>query len=386
VPRQRVGSDDRVRVMRVIARLNVGGPALQVAGLVQLMDPARFDHRLFAGEVGAGEADFVALRAPDLPFHRVRGLGRSPNALGDVRALTTLIAEMRRFRPDIVHTHTAKAGTLGRIAARVVGVPNVVHTYHGHLLHGYFSPRVTTAVVQVERLMARRTNRLIAVGSKVRDELLAAGVGHADQYRVVPPGIPLGPLPNQHEARRLLGLPSDELVVMLIARLVPIKRVDRFIEIATNVTERHSGVTFAIAGDGPLIRDLRTAAGHLGSRMRFLGWRPDVEVVHAASDVALLCSDNEGMPVSLIEAALAGVPAVTTRVGSAAEVVIHGKTGFVTDVSVSALSAAVGQLVSDADLRLQMGRAARRHAGTSFSQARLVEDTQRLYEEMIGNS
>jgi hypothetical protein len=174
----------RLRVLRVIARMNVGGPALQVTALVEGMDRSHFDHRLLTGSVGPGEADYVELRAPTLPLTRVPGLGRAPKPLDDLRALQRLRQEMRSFRPHIVHTHTAKAGVLGRIAASSTGVPAVVHTFHGHLLHSYFSPTVTRGVVHTERILARGTTRLVAVGSKVRDDLLAAGIGRADQHSV----------------------------------------------------------------------------------------------------------------------------------------------------------------------------------------------------------
>ena len=374
---------ERIRVLRVIARMNVGGPALQVTGLMEGLDPERFDHRLLTGYVGPDEGDFLALRAPHVRAQYVDGLGRSPDATGDVKSFGTLVAEMRRFRPDIVHTHTAKAGALGRVAARLTRTPYVVHTFHGHLLHGYFSPRVTAGLVRVERTLARMSTRLVAVGEAVRDDLLDAGIGRPDQYEVVPPGIPLAPLPDREAARRELGLPTGVPVVSIVARLVPIKRVDRFVAAATRVHAEHPDVVFVVCGEGSLMAELRTAAAPLGDRFRFLGWRPDVETVYAASDVVALTSDNEGMPVSLIEAALAGVPSVSTRVGSAAEVVLDGRTGLVTGPEPTEVADAIGRLLSDPGLRARMGRAAQQHARATFSQQRLVADTERLYDELI---
>lgn len=370
-------------MLRVIARMNVGGPALQVTGLMEGLDPERFDHRLLTGHVGPDEGDFLALRAPHVPAHYVNGLGRSPDATGDLKSFATLVAEMRRFRPDIVHTHTAKAGALGRVAARVTRTPIVVHTFHGHLLHGYFSPRVTAGLIRVERTLARLSTRLIAVGEAVRDDLLAAGIGRPDQYEVFPPGIPLAPLPEGQVARRELGLPADGQVVALIARLVPIKRVDRFVATATRVHADYPDAVFVVCGEGELIADLRKAASAIGDRFRFLGWRPDVETVYAASDVVALTSDNEGMPVSLIEAALAGVPVVSTKVGSVAEVVLDGKTGLLTGSDPEELAGGIGRLLANRDLRARMGEEARRHATVKFGQQRLVADTERLYDELI---
>jgi glycosyltransferase involved in cell wall biosynthesis len=359
--------------------MNVGGPALQVTGLVEGLDEFRFDHRLLAGSVEDGEADYVALRAPGLPVTAVRGLGRSPKPFDDLRALRLLQLEMRRFRPHIVHTHTAKAGVLGRLAAQAVRVPAVVHTFHGHLLHGYFSAPVTRGVVQVERSLARRTTRLVAVGSQVRADLLGAGIGRPDQFVVVPPGIALPAVPSRAAARESLRLPPDATVVVLVARLTTIKRPERFVEVARRLADELPASLFAVVGAGELLPALQAQAG---PNVRFLGWRADVETVYAASDLAVLTSDNEGMPVSLIEAALCGVPAVATRVGSVGEVVLDGVSGWLCAPDVDALTRTVRAALSDERTLRRAGAAAKAHADASFGRARLVADTERLYEDI----
>lgn len=373
----------RLRVVRIIGRMNVGGPALQVSALAGGLDPQRFDHRILVGGVGPGEADFITVRQPDLAVTRIDGLGRSPHATSDARALAALVAVLRRVRPHIVHTHTAKAGVLGRVAARLCGVPHTVHTFHGHLLHGYFPPPVTAAVRLTERGLATGTSRLVAVGRRVSEELLAAGIGRPEQYVVVPPGIQQPAAPSQAEARRRLDLPADVGVVAFVGRLTGVKRPDRFAEVATAVAAQRPDTRFLVAGDGDLLAQARAATRHLGDRVRFLGWRPDVEVVHAAADLTLLTSDNEGMPVSLIEAALVGRPAVTTDVGSAAEVVAHGQTGFVTPPDARPLAEAALALLADEGLRRAMGDAATERARRLFSAERLVADTAALYESLI---
>jgi len=359
--------------------MNVGGPALQVTGLVEGMNRRRFDHRLLTGSVGSGETDYVELRAPSLPLTRVSGLGRAPQPLDDLRALRLLHREMRAFRPHIVHTHTAKAGVLGRVAARAAGVPALVHTFHGHLLHGYFSPAVTRGVVQVERTLARTTTRLVAVGARVRDDLLDAGIGRPSQYAVVPPGIALPDPPSKEAARVALDLPQHAPLVVLVARLTTIKRPERFLDVARLLADRHPEAIFAVVGEGELLPALREQAG---PNVRFLGWRADVEVVYAASDLVVLTSDNEGMPVSLIEAALCGVPAVATRVGSVAEVVIDGKSGLLAEADAEDLARKVDAVLSDAELRKRLAAGALGHGTASFSRARLVADTEELYEQI----
>jgi len=372
----------RLRVLRVIARMNVGGPALQVTALMRGLDADRYEHRLAVGAVGADEADYLALRAPDVPVTRIRGLGRAVRGPGDLLALGHLVHEMRAFRPHIVHTHTAKAGALGRVAAELTGVPVTVHTFHGHLLTGYFSPRMSRTIAGVEGVMARRTTRLLAVGTRVRDELVAAGVGRPEQYAVVPPGVDVPSPPSRPEARVELGLPPDAPIVSFVGRTTGVKAPLRFLDVARRVLQQQPVVVFVVAGEGDLLPLMRAAAADLGQHCRFLGWRADVETVHAASDVTLLTSDNEGMPVSLIEAALVGRATVATDVGSVAEVVRDGVTGYVTPRDPAALAQATLRLIRDADLRRRMGHAAQEHARRSFSAARLVADTDRIYREL----
>ncbi|MCU1487009.1 MAG: glycosyltransferase family 1 protein, partial [Actinomycetia bacterium] len=370
---------ERLRVLRVIARLNVGGPALQVVALTRGLDPERFDHRVLAGSVGPDEADYVELRAPDVHPVLVPGLGRRVDPTGELRALAFLRREMASFRPHIVHTHTAKAGVLGRVAAKLTRVPVTVHTFHGHLLTGYFGGAGQRAVVATERTLARRTTALVAVGAQVRDDLVAAGIGRADQYTVVPPGVTVEAR-DPGPARAALGVPEGVPVVAFVARLTAIKRPERVVAVARRVLEVHPDARFVVAGEGPLLEDLKAAAAPFGDRFVFLGWRPDVDVVYAAADLALLTSANEGMPVSLIEAAAAGRPVVSTRVGSVAEVVVDGETGVLVDQDVDALAEAVLGLLADGDRRRAMGVAAAAWAAERFGTQRLVDDISGLYE------
>ncbi len=373
---------EQIRVMRIIARTAVGGPARQVVELMRGLPADRFEQRLYAGSVAAGEADFLELRAPDIPVHRVPSLSRRIRPGDDARAIAFLASEMRQFRPHIVHTHTAKAGFTGRLAAILTRAPARVHAFHGHLLHGYFSPAGTRGVVMAERALARHTDRLISVGTRVRDDLLAAGVGCRGQYVVVPPGTSLGPLPGRIQARQALGVPPAAPVVAYVGRLTRIKRPDRLLAVAREVTRAVPGTQVLVCGHGDLATDIESAACNGGGAIKVLGWRADVETIYAAADLVLLTSDNEGMPLSLIEAALAGVPVVATDVGSVAEVVQHEATGLLVGTSNAALTQAVTRLLADPQLRRRMGAHARTWARAQFRPERLVSDVERIYESI----
>jgi len=376
------GSLEPLRVMRIMARTNIGGPALQASILMRGLPADRFEQRLYVGSPAAGEADFLELRAPDVPVYRVPTLSRRVRLGNDVRALGFIMAEMQKFRPHIVHTHTAKAGVAGRLAAMMTHVPVRVHTFHGHLLRGYFSSTATRGLVIVESALAKHTDRLIAVGAQVRDDLLAAGIGTPAQYVVVPPGTSLGALPDPSAARRALGVPLDAPVVAFVGRLTRVKRPDRLLAVAQEVSRAMPGTRFLVCGDGDLAVGIQHAARHGQADITPLGWRADVETVYAAADLVLLTSDNEGMPVSLIEAALAGVPVVATRVGSVAEVVQHEATGILADTSHESLARAVTRLLADEELRRDMGARARAWATARFGPDRLVSDIEQLYESV----
>ncbi|MDA3025837.1 MAG: glycosyltransferase family 4 protein [Actinomycetota bacterium] len=372
-----------IKVMRVIARMNVGGPAWQVSVLTRGLVPPDFESTLVCGYVSEGEADFIALRDPELPCRQIEGLGRSIKPLDDLRAFVTLVRTMRSERPDIVHTHTAKAGVLGRLAAIVARVPVRVHTFHGHVLHGYFSPRVTKVIVLIERFLASRTTALAAVGTQVRDDLLAARIGKSDHYTVVPPGVAIKASLSKAETRQRFGLPPDAPIALFVGRLTQIKRPDRLLEAFRIVRQSVPDAVLAIAGEGDLIDQTKALANDLGDSVRFLGWQSDLSAVYPLADVVVLTSDNEGMPVTLIEASMLGIPCVTTDVGSAREVVIDGDIGFVTSKDPSDIAHAVSRLLSNQSLASQFGVSAKVHAEQNFGTRRLVDDYATLYRRLI---
>jgi len=367
--------------MRVIARMNVGGPSVQVTGLMRNLPSDEFEQQLYTGYCADDEADYLETQAPDVESIRINGLGRSLKAGADIRALNQLTKEIRSFRPHIIHTHTAKAGVLGRTAALLAGTrAATVHTFHGHLLHGYFSPTKTRVIVAVERALARTTTRLVAVGFEVRDDLLAAHIGRPDQFQVIPPGLVLPPGPSRADARVGLGLPPDIPVIGFIGRLTAIKRPDRLAAIAHVVCGQSPEVHFLVAGDGDQSAQLREATKDLPVTM--LGWRDDVETILAACDAVLLTSDNEGTPLSLIQAGFAGLPALASDVGSVKEVVLDGETGWLANPTTAELSLAVMDFLANPDEGHKRGMAGQAYATATFGINRLVEDHASLYRDL----
>jgi glycosyltransferase involved in cell wall biosynthesis len=373
--------------MRVITRLNVGGPARQAILLTGAMGARGFVTDLVWGSVGPGEGEIHP--PPGLPNTHVQELKRDLRPADDVQVLLRLVRLMRARRPDVVHTHMAKAGALGRLAARRTGVPVVIHTFHGHVLEGYFSGWKARAFLAAERGLARMSDALVAVSPAVRDELLALGIGRPSQWCVIPVGLDLHDLLTQEvdreKARGALGLPETGPVVGIVGRLVPIKDHVTFLDAAARVARERADVIFVVAGDGELRSELEVRARHLlGDRCRFLGWVMDLPTLYAALNVVVLTSRNEGTPVALIEAGAAGKPAVATRVGGVPYVVQDGKTGLlVPPGDPRAIAAGVSALLDDPGRARAFGEAARREASSRFRIERLADDLAGLYGELL---
>jgi glycosyltransferase involved in cell wall biosynthesis len=389
-------SAEPTRILRVIARLNVGGPAIQAITLSRLLDERGYETRLIRGREGPREGSMDALAEEygvtpvSLPTLK-RAIG-----LGDLAALFFLVRQIREWRPEILHTHTAKAGALGRTAAllaRRQRPPVIVHTFHGHVLTGYFSPPVSTAFTWIERLLARFTTCLIAVSDEVRADLIRLRVAPSEKITVLPLGFDFSPFDASEEQRRTrreafrrsLGIPSDVPVVTLVGRLEPIKRVDRFLRIA-NLIDSPGDAHFLVVGDGALRGELQQSAeaASLGARLIWTGLRDDMADVYVASDVVAVTSDNEGTAVTAIEAHAAGLPVVTTRVGGMASVVVDGETGYaIAPEDEVGFGNAVARLLLDDSESRRLGSAGRERVRRLFAVERLVSDIDALYRRLL---
>jgi glycosyltransferase involved in cell wall biosynthesis len=374
----------KIKVMRIIARMNVGGPAVQVSGLMRGFDPSVFEQELVTGFCAADEADYLEKVATDVEAIRIDGLGRSIKPRADLTALFAIIKEIRRFKPDIIHTHTAKAGVVGRVASILSGHKSVrVHTFHGHLLNGYFGAGKTKLVVLVEKFLALFTDQLLAVGAKVKDDLLAVGIGNPNNFGVMPPGLQLAEVPSRSSARKELGLIDDAIYCAFIGRITQIKRPDRFLDVVAAVKSRGIELHFIVAGAGELLKYCQDRAKAENLPVTFLGWREDIEVVLAATNFVLLTSDNEGTPLSLIQAGMVGIPVIATNVGSTNEIVVNSETGLLTDLSVGQLAEAVAKVATDSSLRAKMGATGKEYTVARYGVDRLVKDHQDLYLKLL---
>jgi len=239
----------QVKVMQIIARMNVGGPAVIVAELMRGLDKSAFEQILVTGYCDENESDYLDTVATDIKATRIAGLGRSVSLIADLKAFFGLVSLIRKYKPDVIHTHTAKAGVLGRLASLLAGRGAVrVHTFHGHLLHGYFNLVITKSVILIEKFFAARTSVLIAIGSKVKDDLIAAGIGRADKYRVFFPGLPAPKSYSKVGAQQAIGISSEILYCTFVGRLTQIKRPDRLLDVAAECKKRGVDLRFLVAG------------------------------------------------------------------------------------------------------------------------------------------
>ena len=378
--------EEPIRVMRIIARMNVGGPAVQVSGLMRGFNSADFDHRLYTGFCAGQEADYLNLVATDVQSIRIQGLGRRVSLGGDIKAFLSLVSAIRDFKPHIIHTHTAKAGFLGRLASIFSLHPSIrVHTFHGHLLNGYFGRFNRLLVVIAEKFLAIFTHQLLAVGEKVRQDLLNARIGSKNRFGLMPPGLAIANLPSREDSRNALDLPVESLQCSFIGRVTQIKRPDRFLDVVREIKKRGVDLNFSIAGDGELLDACRERIRREDLPVTILGWQSDVERILSSADMIVLTSDNEGTPLSLIQAGMAGLPVITTNVGSVPEIVLDGVTGIVTGLDVQEIASALEKLVNDKVLRLKLGNAAREFTLSNFGVNRLVHDHEELYKRLLSS-
>ena len=388
----RTGPPRARKVVRVITRLNIGGPAQHAVLLTAHLGRHGWTSRLLAGRADPHEGDMSDLAAAhEVPLVVVPTLRNGAGPLADIAAFIWLYRYFRRERPDVVHLHLLKARLLGGLAARLARVPLVVETFHGALFADYYRPSVSRFLAWLERGLARLMDGVVAVSDAVADELRRLRVTPDEKITVIPLGLNLEPFLEAAFApgvlRRQLGVGDEVPLIGVVGRLVPIKGLQYFVEAAAEMASRLAQVRFVIVGDGSerpaLERQVSRAA--LGGQVHFVGWRRDLERVYPDLDVVMLTSLNEGTPVSLIEAMAAGRAVVATRVGGVPDVVQDGLTGLlVSPRDAHALAEATLSLLQDPETRRRMGEAARRAVFPRFAAERLARDMDAYYRTWLG--
>jgi glycosyltransferase involved in cell wall biosynthesis len=383
---------EKIRILRVIARLNIGGPAIHTILLTKLLSPERFSSTLVTGQVSPSEGDMHYLaEEKNISPHVIPELGREIRWRDDLVALRKLYRLICTLRPTIVHTHTAKAGMLGRFAAKLAGVPIIVHTFHGHVFHSYFSPAKTRLFLWIERILGKLTDTILTVSPKQREEILSYHIGHHDKVRTIDLGLELQEFVNCHDRRgklrQELGIDLDVPLIGIVARLVPVKGHTYFLEAAKHLIKRCPQVQCVIVGDGELRNSLEQLTNTLGirSHIHFLGWRRDLPEIYADLDLVVLSSLNEGSPVALIEAMAAGKPVVAPQVGGISDLVLHEKTGVLVPSKDSyALAQGILQVLAlPVQDRVAMGKTGQARVYPKYHITTLVNNIETLYEELL---
>jgi glycosyltransferase involved in cell wall biosynthesis len=388
------------KILRIHNRLIVGGPSHNVTLLTAYLSP-EFETKLLVGKKDKDEKDaaYIAEQLGLVPME-ITEMRRSILPFYDIIAYFKIKKIIREFRPDIVHTHASKSGAIGRMAARSCKVKLVVHTFHGHVFHSYFSKFMSSLIVRFEKYLAKKTDAIIAISDSQKHELVDIyKIAPAEKVFTIPLGFNLDKFSLDQESKKNIfrnkyGFAKDEIIIGIIGRIVPIKNHEMFLEVAALVkSNSNKNIRFAIIGDGESRVLVEKKAQELGLGYSYFitspksntdvvvtSWETEIDQALAGLDIVVLTSHNEGTPVSLIEAQAAGKPVVSTNVGGVEDVVLHGETGYITSAGdVTSFANYVNILIEDAHLRDSMGKSGHENVIKHYSRQRLVGDMKKLY-------
>lgn len=388
------------RILRIINRFNLGGPTYNVAYLTKYLAP-EFETMLVGGMKDETEESSVFI---------LKKLGIDPVIIPEMRreigprndwiAYHKIRKLIEAYKPDIVHTHAAKAGTLGRIAALSLGVPVIVHTFHGHVFHSYFGKVKTLVYKNIERFLAKRTSAIVAISQRQKEELSQIHkIAPPEKISVIPLGFDLsrfsvGQTEKRSEFRKKYQVEEDEIAIGIVGRLVPVKNHRLFLDAIKYVSENsHKKIRAFIIGDGESMPEIQNRAAESGldfstvagrSLLTFTSWIHDIDVAYAGLDIVALTSFNEGTPVSLIEAQAAQKPVVSTNVGGIENIILGDETGFLSEISnPSGFFVNLNRLVQDDRLRIKFGESANKNVYERFHYDRLISDMKNLYRNLL---
>jgi len=384
----------KIKVMRIITRLNIGGPAIHTILLNEGLNGNEYTSYLVTGMSEEDEGDMTCLaHEKGLVPITIPKLKRQINIKDDITAFLKIFHLIRKERPDIVHTHMAKAGTLGRLASICLGVPVKVHTLHGHVFHSYFNPVNTGFFLLIERLLARFTDRIIVVGDTLKEEICDRfRVTDANKISVIKLGLELDKFTQVDgtagSLRKELNIDKKIMLVGIVGRLAPVKNHVLFIDAIKLLRDDNPdlNVKFLVIGDGKLKGKLedRVLAAGLADWVLFIGWRDNMPEIYAELDIVVLTSMNEGTPLCLIEAMSSQRAVIATQVGGLPDLIKHRKTGLLVKLNdATQLKCALDLLLNDSELRAKLGQAACKFVRERYSKERLINDVETLYQELL---
>ncbi len=383
---------EKTKIVRIFSRLNIGGPSIHVVLLSQEVNK-NFETILITGQVHPEEGDMSYLLNKKEGYRHIfiPELGRRIHIWNDCIAFLKVLKILFHEKPQILHTHTAKAGFLGRLAALLVGVPVRIHTYHGHLFEGYYGKLGSSLIKWVEKILGLCTTQVIAISPKQKEDLQKFGILKAEKISVIPLGFDLASFErgdlHRDSIKQRLGIPLNKYCIGVIGRLVPIKNHSLFLRIAKCVLDEREDVHFLIVGDGISYETIYEEAKKLGilEHLSFLHWQRDLKPIYSILDIVLLTSLNEGTPVSLIEAEAHGVSVIATKVGGVEDVVLSEKSGYVVPLDdEEGFRDKIFLLLNNPDLRKRMGLCGKQFVFDHFGKKRLIRDMERLYQKLLG--
>ena len=371
------------RVVSIISRMNVGGPAVLLADLISRLPTDEFTHTLITGVCEENEVDYLLSNSLNSEVIYLADIQRSLLPFNDIKSLCQLIFTLRKLNPEIVHTHTSKAGVLGRVAIRIA-CPNtkIIHTYHGHLLYGYFSNWKVSLLVKLEKSLAKISDALVAVTHEVMQDLKEVGIGTASKWHVIHPGVRFK---SSQQLTKELGSKSGDFdfTISWVGRFTNIKNPLLAIQSFSLLQENSDlKLKFIMAGEGELWDEAKTLAHEFGVNIEFPGWISPIDKILVQSDLLLMTSKNEGMPVVIIEAAGYGIPTITTDVGGVKEFVSDYETGFLVSQETKEISRRLLEVVNDPDLITKVGTNAFELAHKDFSSETYLQSHLTLYRAL----
>jgi glycosyltransferase involved in cell wall biosynthesis len=375
----------KIKVLRVIARMNVGGPAFLIKELMAGIDESQIDQVLVYGRCEGKETEIAGV--PDLgKTHYLPTLRRSVNLRGDFRALISLHKLIKLEKPDLIDTHTFKAGFLIRTLFLFSRKKNIkiTHHFHGHLLNGYFSEKALSLYKQIETTLAKRTDVLITDGDSITHDLVASKIASLDKFISITPGV-AKPTLKISESAELLGSRSKDLVpvIAFVGRLAPIKRPDRFLKVVEELTRRNVNCKFEIYGEGELYTEVQKEIALLKLNVNLFPFEADIYQLLDKVDILLMTSDNEGTPLTVMESSFAGVPCVGTDVGSMKQIVKNGVNGYLVEPDVGLLANKVEELVKDTQGLLSLKQTCKTYAQEHFNVHHYIDAHQDLYISLV---